>query len=77
MSPRWYIRCVTYGINIFHDINIFHFNSRINIGRHNEMILRDGIVFASLMTILIWRCMHRASSYNVYMNQQDAQNSCD
>ena len=21
--------------------------------------------------------MHRASSYNMYMNQQDAQNSCD
>ena len=26
---------------------------------------------------LIWRCMHRASSHSVYMNQQDAQNSCD
>ena len=25
----------------------------------------------------IWRCMHRASSYNMYINQQDAQNSCD
>ena len=23
------------------------------------------------------RCMHRASSYNMYINQQDAQNSCD
>ena len=28
-------------------------------------------------TVLIWRCMHRASSYNMYINQQDAQNSCD
>ena len=26
---------------------------------------------------LAWRCMHRASSYNMYINQQDAQNSCD
>jgi hypothetical protein len=25
----------------------------------------------------IWRCMHRASSYNMYINQQDVQNSCD
>ena len=25
----------------------------------------------------IWRCMHRALSCNMYMNQQDAQNSCD
>ena len=25
----------------------------------------------------VWRCMHRASSYNMYINQQDAQNSCD
>jgi hypothetical protein len=25
----------------------------------------------------IWRCMHRASSYNMYINQQDAQNSGD
>ena len=24
-----------------------------------------------------WRCVHRASSYNVYINQQDAQNFCD
>ena len=24
-----------------------------------------------------WRCMHRASSYNMYKNQQDAHNSCD
>ena len=24
-----------------------------------------------------WRCMYRASSYNMCMNQQDAQNSCD
>ena len=27
--------------------------------------------------ITIWRCMHRASSYNMYINQQDAQNSYD
>ena len=25
----------------------------------------------------IWRCMHRASSYNMYINQQIAQNSSD
>ena len=25
----------------------------------------------------ILRCMHRASPYNMYINQQDAQNSCD
>ena len=25
----------------------------------------------------IWRCMYRASSYNMYINQQDAHNSCD
>ena len=25
----------------------------------------------------IWYCMHRASSCNMYINQQDAQNSCD
>ena len=24
-----------------------------------------------------WRCKHRASSYSMYINQQDAQNSCD
>ena len=24
-----------------------------------------------------WSCIHRASSYNTYINQQDAQNSCD
>ena len=24
-----------------------------------------------------WRCMHRPSSCNMYMNQQDAQNSCN
>ena len=28
-------------------------------------------------TRLVWRCMHRASSCNMYTNQQDAQNSCD
>ena len=27
--------------------------------------------------IKIWRFMHRASSYNMYINQQDAQTSCD
>ena len=27
--------------------------------------------------LLLWRCIHRASSYNMYINQQDAQNSCD
>ena len=27
--------------------------------------------------LVIWRFMHRASSYNMYINQQDAQNSCD
>ena len=27
--------------------------------------------------VSMWRCMHRASSYNMYINQQDAQNSCD
>ena len=26
---------------------------------------------------VVWRCMHRASSYSMYINQQDAQNSCD
>ena len=25
----------------------------------------------------LWYCMHRASSCNMYINQQDAQNSCD
>jgi hypothetical protein len=44
MSPRWYIQYVTY------DINIFYFNSRINIGRQHEMIVRDGVVFTTLMT---------------------------
>ena len=29
------------------------------------------------IVLLIGRCMHRASSYNMYINQQDAQNSCD
>ena len=30
------------------------------------------------MFVAIWRFMHRASSYNMYMNQQDAQKiSCD
>ena len=28
-------------------------------------------------SLAFWRCMHRASSYNIYINQQDAQNSCD
>ena len=28
-------------------------------------------------TKTIWRCMHHASSYNMYIKQQDAQNSCD
>ena len=27
--------------------------------------------------ILVWYCMHRTSSCNIYMNQKDAQNSCD
>ena len=25
----------------------------------------------------VWSCMHCASSYNMYINQQDAQDSCD
>ena len=25
----------------------------------------------------VWRCMHRASSYNMYIKQQDVQNSCE
>ena len=29
------------------------------------------------MVAIILCCMHRASSYNMYINQQDAQNSCD
>ena len=27
--------------------------------------------------LVFWRCMHRASSYNMYINKQDAQNSWD
>ena len=30
-----------------------------------------------LQEIVIWRCMHRAPSCNMYINQQVAQNSCD
>jgi len=44
VSPNWCMRCVTC------DINIFHFNSRIDVGRQHEMIVRDGIVFTTLMT---------------------------
>ena len=34
-------------------------------------------VCITLRKFSVWRCMHRASSYNMYINQQDAQNSCD
>ena len=33
------------------------------------------IINARKMTFL--RCMYRASSYNMYINQQHVQNSCD
>ena len=45
----------------------FHLTLRLNIKKYT----------AKYVNYSIWRCMHRASSYNKYINQQDAQNSCD
>ena len=35
----------------------------------------DNILFHNIVTF--WYCMYSASSYNMYINQQDAENSCD
>ena len=54
--------------------------------RTNQCLLNAHQVLVTLITYyntkwllseLVSCCMHRASSYNMYMNQQDAQNSCD
>ena len=31
-----------------------------------------GFEFITQISRIIWRCMHRASSYNMYIKQQDA-----
>ena len=36
-----------------------------------------GYCFIVLQVSEVWCCTHRASSYNMYINQQDALNSCD
>ena len=53
---------------------IQHWNPETSI-----MIRRGSFYLVDQSDILsvIWRCMHRASSYNMYINQQVAQNSCD
>ena len=60
---------------------LYLISNEINIPRDNIRIDGEGF-FNFVGTWVkfgeeIWRFMHRASSYNMYMNQQDVQNSCD
>ena len=55
----------------FHEI-WYSCMSGIPVGGKNQVPLN-----LTRTTGAIWRCMHRASSYDMYINQQDAQNSCD
>ena len=43
----------------------------------NSSALKGGPWVVHEIWLAIWRCIHRASSYNMYKNQQDVQNSCD
>ena len=45
--------------------------------QRQELAASSVIRQALTRKLAFWRCMHHASSNTIYINQQDAQNSCD
>ena len=56
---------------------ILYVNQQMQWIKYNKIQILLLVNILNIQICAVWRCMHRASSYNMYTNQQDAQNSCD